>query len=213
MTDRHAAEHLFLLASTFKLVESRFDEVSRCRIREVGSGRREKAYTYAILRFESSEQRCSHCSILSSPLVSLNTPKGLKRTPTRPDPMAEHNLSTVSSVNRHLLVTDPPYSSLRWFTTFQLLPQRSEAYHYCGGTGQTNTCVLALTRAIHIPISCVNLNPITTRRYRVDCGLHKVLLGSRDILTRHCFRRFEWKRRERWTRQETAQAHRTTTLG
>jgi hypothetical protein len=72
----------------------------------------------------------------------LNTPKGLSRTPTLPDPMAEHNLSTVSSVNRHLLVIDPPYSSLRWFTAMTSAPNHDcnegETYRYCDEIGRTN---------------------------------------------------------------------------
>jgi hypothetical protein len=141
-----------------------------------------QTYTYAMLRFESSEQRCSHCSNLSSPLVSLNTPKGLRRTPTLPDPMAEHKLSTVSSVNRHLLVIDPPYSSLRWFTTFQLPIMTTVE-------GTLTVAVMKLVK--QIPISCVDLDSVATRRYCFDCRLHKVVLGSRNVLTCHCFRRFE----------------------
>ena len=158
MTDRHATEHLFLLAGAFEFVESRFNEVPILHqyTRRLEEWRRSQAYTYAILRFESSVQRCSHCSNLSSPLVSLNTPKGLNRTPTRPDPMAAHNLSTVSSVNRHLLVIDPPYSSLRWFTAIKRLtpnPELNEedAYRYCGETGQINTHFLRGSQFRHSP--------------------------------------------------------------
>jgi len=130
----------------------------RHRVSNYPTWRDKQAYTYAILRFDSSEQRCSHCSSLSSPLVSLKTPKGLNRTATRPDPMAEHSLSTVSSVKRHLLVIDPPYSSLRWFTTTTFSSDRhcseGEAYHYCDGTDQINTRFLHGSQSHHnLPIS------------------------------------------------------------
>jgi hypothetical protein len=29
-----------------------------------------------------------------------------------------------------------------------------------------------------IPISCVDLNSVTIGRYRVDCGLYEIVLGS-----------------------------------
>jgi hypothetical protein len=141
-----------------------------------------QTYTYAMLRLESSEQRCSHCSNLSSPLVSLNTPKGLNRTATRPDPMAEHNLSTVSSVNRHLLMIDPPYPSLRWFTTFQLPITTATA---------TALTIAVMKLVKQIPISCMDLNSVTAGQHRVDCRLHKVVLGSRNVLTCHRLWGFE----------------------
>jgi hypothetical protein len=61
----------------------------------------------------------------------------------------------------------------------------------------------------------MNLNPVTTRQYRILRGLHKVLLSSRDIFTCHRFRRFEWKGWNIQTRQRqrTAQSHGKATFG